>query len=160
DAEAAEWVRSALRLLPGVALRCVVVDNSEHSPPHAELTALARSDSRLAVWSAPRNLGYFGGARWGLEHVARAAGPPACAIVSNPDIRFSDRETLVNLAQWHGRCPPAVVAPSIVRLSTGLDENPFMRVRPSASRMRFYRSVFSLYPITVAYSALGELKRR
>jgi GT2 family glycosyltransferase len=159
DAEAAECVRSALRLLPGTALRCVVVDNSEHSAVHPELAALARSDPRIAVWSAPGNLGYFGGARWGLERAAEEAGQPDWVIVSNPDIRFSDPEALIKLAQWHGRCPPAVVAPSIVRLSTGLDENPFMRVRPSSSRMRFYRSVFSLYALTVAYSALGELKR-
>jgi GT2 family glycosyltransferase len=79
-----------------------IVDNSEDPAETARLRALTRDDPTMRAVTAPGNLGYFGGARWGvlareladwsvvcntdlvLHHDFVTNWPPATAASSSP----------------------------------------------------------------------------
>ena len=56
--------------------------------------------------------------------------------------------------------PHPVLAPSIRTLNSGVDQNPYMRVRPDAWRIRLNSRIFSIYPVDAVYQGLSWIKHR
>jgi GT2 family glycosyltransferase len=140
-------------------LRLVVVENSPSSD-EGGVPESARTNPQVKAFATGKNLGYFGGAAAALTDHLKSHPMPEWVVVSNPDVYFSDREVLQRLRDAHRGKEPAVIAPSIRTVNTSVEQNPYMRVRPSRFRMHLYRWLFSSYPVDVVYESLSWVKHR
>lgn len=152
-AETQHFVSTALEQKLNSSLQLVVVDNSPRPEP-------ALDDPRVKTIATGENLGYFGGAAAALSDHLKSHPLPDWVVVSNPDVFFPDRDVLQRLSDSHRGNEPAVIAPSIRTVDTSVEQNPYMRVRPSRLRMHVYRWIFSAYPIDVVYQGLSWIKNR
>lgn len=152
-AETQRFVATALEQTLSSSLQLVVVDNSPR--PKAKL-----SDPRVKTIASGENLGYFGGAKAALADHLKSHPLPDWVIVSNPDVFFPDRDVLQRLCDSHRGDEPAVIAPSIRTVDTSVEQNPYMRDRPSRFRMHVYSWIFSAYPIDAVYQGLSWIKHR
>ena len=139
----------------------MVIDNSEADEDAHFLAALAPND-RLIIATPPRNLGYFGGADFGLTSYLEKAALPDWDIVSNPDIDFPDDHFLGALSAMPSQpdigalAPDIRLAPEKTLWSQGVPQNPMMEKRPSGARMRLLEMI---YRIPALYR-LMELRHR
>jgi GT2 family glycosyltransferase len=115
-------------------LQVIVVDNTPNSTLGRTLCAC-----NVRVIQAPGNLGYFGGARYGLSCYLRDNPLPPWVIVSNVDLTIDDDHFIERLMHLNVSPDLGVVAPSIRSNLTGIDQNPFMRTQPSPWRMHAYK---------------------
>ena len=121
------------------ALTVVVADNGPSKPGLGSLRQAYRDNPSVRFEEMTTNLGYFGAAHCALEAVWRD-GLPDWIIVSNADIRLQQPGFFSRIADGMAGIG-AVIAPRIVSTRTGLDQNPFLRKRPSALRMNLHRLI-------------------
>ena len=136
--------------IPGT-LSTVVVNCNEAGDP--DLSFIAGVPG-VEVASPGRNLGYFGGAAYGLRRYLEDNPLPDWVVVSNTDIAFPDRDFFGRLLALYPE-GAGVVAPSIHSNLSSRDQNPYMARRPPAARMHFYKWIFRFYPVYTAYHALS-----
>jgi len=137
DTETAQYLESLRKLQAQRNLQVLVVDNTvgnEFSEPPTE--------RNFTLVRAKENLGYFGGARGGLSLYLREHALPDWVVVSNVDLVIADSQFLNKLAALGSRLDLGAVAPSIRSGLTGKDQNPYLRVRPSAAQMHAYKWLF------------------
>ncbi len=132
-------------------LRIVVVDNGSDEATDPPLIAIGEHDFRVSILSTGANLGYYGGAAWGLQKYLETMSIPEWIVVSNPDIQFLAGDFFDRLLSSYSSSPPAVLAPAILNRGPGADQNPYMVERPSRFRMQFYKWIFRFYITCLAY---------
>lgn len=154
DKETERYVDSLRTLQSRKALHVLVVDNT------ADSTWATSSHSDDQAVQAPANLGYFGGARYGLSLYRQQNPIPDWVIVSNVDLSIDDPSFLERLAPLASIPNLGAIAPRIQSSLTGVDQNPYLRVRPSARRMHLYKRLFRSWLILNTYEVLGTLFRR
>ena len=135
----------------------IVVDNSDDEDCAQLRDRLDRIHSAARCLTAPRNLGYFGGARFALAQMSGER--PAWTIVSNVDLAH-DAGAVERALGRHDADSSAVIAPRILSAGTGRDLNPYMRERPSRSRMHAYKYLYRSYRGLLAYSWLSDRAAR
>ncbi|MEO3816056.1 glycosyltransferase [Plantactinospora sp. B24E8] len=133
--------------------RMTVVDNSDDTHELTKLHEVTRDHPRVSVRAAPGNLGYFGGARWLLDQTPETA---IWTVVSNVDVRLADPTFLTRLLTLDGRTP--VVAPSVVGVPAGREQNPHLTTRPTVRQMRRLRTKLA-HPLTAQASLLADRVR-
>jgi len=158
-AETQRFVSTAREQTLNSTLEVVVVDNSPY-PGEGGAADLLPEDSRTKTISSAKNLGYFGAAALALQDHLQSHPMPDWVIVSNPDVYFREHDVLKRLCDSHRGHEPAVIAPSIRTLDSFVDQNPYMRVRPSRFHMHLTSWVFSTYPVDVVYQGLSWVKHR
>ncbi len=158
EAETVGFVRGLLRQEGDFNQTVAVVDNSVPFRADSPLRSIRESDERVCVLWPDRNLGYFGGAAWGLCKYTDQFELPDWIIVSNSDIEMSQPDFLSNLIGFHSSAPPAVIAPAIFSELSRRDLNPYMENRPTRLRMRSYKLLFRYYLISSSYHALSFAK--
>jgi len=157
DHMALRFVRSAAALQPSTTAT-VLVDNSD-GPAEREIGRQLSAEGAAALYvRAPRNLGYFCGADYGLRRYVAAHGEPDWVVVSNVDIRFDDPSCLNRLRDLDATDDVGVVAPSIWSRRSRRDLNPRMRRRPRAVAMHMYKVVFGTWVTLNAYELLSAAK--
>jgi GT2 family glycosyltransferase len=156
--ETVRFVKAAVDQATRSQLTVVVVDNSPIAGQGVPTTVASLGNVR--VLEPGRNLGYFGGAALALADYVQSNRQPNWLVISNPDIHFSSPTVIDDLVELHRGREPGVLAPSIRSTTTGRDQNPYMRKRPSRLRMQFYRLTFSTYPTNVLYESLHWIKGR
>jgi GT2 family glycosyltransferase len=116
-----------------------VVDNTQRNA--GDSLEIPKSQN-VCVVRSPRNLGYFGGAAYGLSQYLHDHAMPDWVVVSNVDLLITDPQFLRKLAVL--KCAPhmGAVAPRIASALTGRNQNPFMGSRPSAMRMHLYKWLY------------------
>lgn len=137
------------------SLTIVIADNSPSESELASVRQLYGNDPRVRFERMPANLGYFGAANHALKTVW---SEPRFnwLIVSNADVRVQQRgffSKIAHLAQG------GVIAPSIISGQSGLDQNPFLRHRPSLFRMKLNRVVLSSEFLFRLMQAQASVKR-
>lgn len=95
----------------------------------ADLTADVR------VLNPGLNLGYFGAAHFAFCQYRAERPCPEWTIVANTDIVFDGDDFIQRLVTGHALCQHAVVAPRVLSLRDGRDQNPFSSTRPSKIRV-------------------------
>jgi len=141
-------------------LQVVVVDNGSNEATDPPLAALTNRDPRVSVLATEANLGYYGGAAWGLQKYLEARALPEWIVVSNPDIQFPGGDFFQRLLSLHSSSPPGVLAPSILARELGVDQNPYMVHRPSWARIHFYKWAFRFYLTCMVYHLLALARVR
>lgn len=137
--------------------RLIMVDNTEperREPLNVD-PALGRT---VFERPAPDNLGYFGGARFGIDTQEARDFDPDWTVVSNVDVVFNPAQVRTVMGEYD-REAVGVVAPAIVGEPSHENLNPFMVNRPTPWRMRGYGYVFHTYPGYAAYSWLSQVVR-
>jgi GT2 family glycosyltransferase len=134
DAETERYLESLRQLQGNPNLHVVIVDNGI-SGSVANLLV----DTSFTVLRSHENLGYFGGARRGISKYLEEHPLPDWVIVSNVDLLITDPQFLEKLAAFKSAPSVGAVAPRIASALTGRNQNPFMRNRPSATRMHLYK---------------------
>jgi GT2 family glycosyltransferase len=145
--------------LPDLQARAMLmlVDNSVGGHAGELGRALREAGSGATCISPGSNLGYFGGARFGLE-AARSRGLLfRWLVVSNVDLQFDPEEVVGRLAALDA-AQIGVVAPNITSSLTGKRLNPYMRHRPMALRMHAYKWIYRFYPSMRAYEWLSMVR--
>jgi GT2 family glycosyltransferase len=140
--------------------RVFIVDNSSPPGSTAPLFMKWLNDRRLHLLTPGENLGYFGGAQFALDHIARIGRLSDWIILSNPDIRLDQPDFLDRLVNLYPQDPPSVVAPAILSTLSGADQNPWMRARPATARMHFYKLMYRHSTTLTAYYTASAIKRR
>jgi len=162
DAETNVFVRAAAGL-PSRAANIVVISNSP-AEESGELESL-NSIEGVQVLFPEKNLGYFGGAAYGLSSYLDTHPLPDWVIVSNTDITFQDQDFFEKLNEYYASIPlPAVVAPDIMMTYSGCltdsptYQNPYMRTRPSATKMRGFYFINNYYMMYNFYDFFTKIK--
>ncbi|TMF26722.1 MAG: glycosyltransferase family 2 protein [Chloroflexi bacterium] len=150
--ETRRFVSSVCEQTLDVPMEVIVVDNS----PEPEIDS---AEAQVKVFASGKNLGYFGGAAAALRDYLKYHPLPDWVIVSNPDVSLPDHDVLQKLLDSH-RGDAAVIAPSIRTLNSFVEQNPYMRVRPTRWRMRMNALIFSHYPVDAVYQGLSWIKHR
>lgn len=135
----------------------VVVDTSPEAETELEAWLSPREDAHYL--RPGRNAGYFGGAAEGLKWFRTQYPLPEWVVVSNVDVTLEgDRffETLGTLESTDG---PLVVAPRITVPSTGNEQNPFVRSRPSSSSFRVKLFLFQRPVLYGIWQAINRVRQ-
>jgi GT2 family glycosyltransferase len=134
DEDTERYLQSLSRLEGQRSFHVLIVDNSAGGENEN-----SRICNRFTVLRPHENSGYLGGARFGISNYLKVHPTPDWVIISNVDLLITDARFIQKLTAL--KCAPHVgaVAPRIVSALTGRDQNPFMRYRPSALRMHFYK---------------------
>lgn len=150
DVEALVENAGMLRIPPGWRLDIVVVDNSGE----------ARPIPGAAFFRAPENLGYLGGAAFGLQRWKdeNEDGLPDWVAVVNPDVSFP-ADALEELLSVELDDRVEAVAPAIFMEGT-ISQNPFFERRPARLRMWLYTVVFRSRLLTRILDWLLAIKRQ
>src|SRR6266516_980936 len=89
DAHAVMFARSLNRYSPE-DVSVMFVDNSERGDADTFSRQIHEANPQIRCLEAPRNLGYFGGAFYGLKQYLASSELPDWVIVCNVDIEFLD----------------------------------------------------------------------
>jgi len=120
------------------------------------------NQQRIHFYQAEKNLGYFGGAWWGLNQYLSKFSMPEWIILSNTDIHFPDLDFFQKIAHYKAKTLPAIIAPEIVFQSSDgwllVKQNPHFTKRPSKYRMLFYKYINRFFLLGMAYNFLSNIK--
>lgn len=158
EKETQEFVLDLLGLESNELLRILVIDNGRGKNLNKALNEIRKLDSRVQVLKARKNMGYLGAAQWGLREFLSKEPLPDWVMVSNTDIRMCQYDFLTRLFLYYPNDAPAVIAPSILSMSSLRDQNPYMVHRPSKMRMKFYKRVFNYYYGYLLYELFSTAK--
>ncbi len=158
DEATKQFINSALNLDGSENLQIVCVDNSENREKKDLLYQI--SDHRVQVIIPTKNLGYFGGANYGLDIFLKNNSLPEWVIVSNVDITLTRSNLFEELDNNSFPENVGIVAPSIIVKPNDLDQNPFMKIRPSLIKVFWYRIMFRYYILCRINQELSILKRK
>lgn len=151
DNETERYLESIQTLQSRNGLHVLVVDNTVGG------TWAISSHSDYQAVQAPGNLGYFGGARFGLSLYLEQNPLPDWIIISNVDLYIEDPLFLERLSQLSSIPDLGAVAPSIRSALTGVDQNPYLRARPSALRMHVYKWLYRSWIVFNTYEGVAAL---
>jgi GT2 family glycosyltransferase len=157
DDHAVRFVRSLARY-SGQEVSVILVDNSERNDSGAFLQRILEANPAARYLGTPQNLGYFGGANYGLKRYLENRALPDWVIVCNVDIEFRDDDFFLGLGHFASIESLGVVAPRIWSARWKRDLNPKILQRPSKERMLFYRFVFGNFFVQTIYEMLSFAK--
>jgi GT2 family glycosyltransferase len=118
-------------------VQVLVVDNTEQFDQNLCFSIKEKSASieskgvSIDYLHSTANLGYFGGASFGLDTFMKSNPQPDFVIVSNVDIVFPDKNFIKYLTTRKYDDNVGVIAPCIRSNLSGNDLNPFLYSRPS-----------------------------
>ena len=139
----------------------VIVDNG--SKDLNSLYKLAEMHSNVYLFASPKNLGYLGGAHYGLEmYLKSKPGIPDGIILSNSDLEFGDNSLIEKLHGNYLARPTdiAIIGTSIYSPETRVNQNPFSKKRISKRKLLFLRAIFSSHLTYSAYEMISMFKRK
>lgn len=108
------------------------------------------------VYDLNDNLGYMEAAHQGLNMYLKQNPMPDWIILSNTDIDFPNPDIFDRL-RLDSRLD-CVIAPDIVTLE-GIHQNPFLKKRPSFTKIKFLTIVYGSSILNKIYSSLSLLRR-
>ncbi|MBJ13388.1 MAG: hypothetical protein CMG62_10005 [Candidatus Marinimicrobia bacterium] len=147
-------------------LKIIIVDNSERKDSTEFFNKIKHSNA--VCIKAPKNLGYFGGARHGFNEYKKLSNNiPEYLIVCNSDVYFKSTEIFEKLINYNYKSDIGVIAPSIISTQLNADKNPKIINRPTSKTMHFYKVLFrsrifqNIYIILhfIKYKLLNLLKK-
>ena len=137
----------------------LLIDNTQGARATELQSALNNSALTSECVNPGDNLGYFGGARFGLSLLNDRGWHPKWLVVCNVDLSFDANRVCEQLLGFNDP-EIGVVAPAIKSGLSGKQLNPYMRSRPSRIRMLAYKLIYATYPSAIAYEWLARLKAR
>lgn len=159
EEETIRFVRHLLAQNADFPHHIIIVDNNEDTKI-SDLSVELGNNRCIFIYHDGKNRGYFGAANWGFQQYLRAKQLPEWIIVCNTDVYFESNNSLSELVNLYKGEQASIIAPAIISERTGLDQNPFMKKRPSAIRMHLYRIVFYYAIVANLYQSLSLVKTK
>lgn len=151
------FINTALNLEGSENLKIIVVDNSEDREERKFCSKIL--DHRVEIILPPKNLGYFGGANYGLEIFLRDNSLPEWIVVSNVDINLNKSHIFKELSDNILFTKNiGIIAPSIIVKPNNFDQNPYIKFRLSSRKVFLYKTLFNFYFSYRLYEELYILK--
>jgi len=155
--ETLRYINSIAPLATG-NLSVILVDNSNTEKPNEFLNKIKDSPFIYYIETG-KNLGYFGGAREGLNYYLQEhSNYPRWILVTNVDIVFTP-QFFHQLNELNDRQNLGVVAPSIISQKWNTDHNPKILKRYSKGKLQFYRLLYSSFLIQNLYILAAYVKK-
>lgn len=158
DEHAVRWAQSLAAASREVDFSFVLVDNTERHDAGALFARIEAVVPGALCLSPGTNLGYFGGARHGLDRLLERRPSPDWIMVSNVDLEVAGDDFWGPLARLDQLSDVGVVGPSIWSDLGKRDLNPRYTTRPEARRVRSYPWIFRHRWVLNAYEALSYVK--
>jgi len=136
----------------------ILVDNSDNTRP-SDFIEKIREYPFLHYYETGENLGYFGGARFGLSrYLQHHTDYPAWILVTNVDIVFTP-SFFHRLSELNVQPTIGVVAPAIISKRWGSDYNPQRMKRFSRRHLYFLEFLYSGFLIHNLYLMTAYTKK-
>lgn len=135
-----------------------LVDNSE-IPDSTFEKKLAAFKINIVYLKSPKNLGYFGGAKYGLNVFLEKNDLPKFIIVCNVDVEIKQKGFFEKLSEIQIDSDSGVIAPAIISKRWKTDSNPKIIARYSRKKMNFFLFISSNRLIHNFYTALSYFKK-
>ncbi len=121
-----QFVDSLIKLDGFSECQVVVVDNKSSDKTQTELEKLKNKyPDNVSIFYASDNLYYWGGAAFAINKLySNKSNMPDWLIVCNNDILVEQQDFLIRLCSLDYR-EYGVIAPAIISLASGKDQNPF-----------------------------------
>ena len=153
------FLRSAQALQEFDRCRLLIVDNHSSDGSAERIRRAVAGLGNVELLFSSRNRGYFGAAKWALDHYCATQGFPDWLIICNNDIVFDRPDFLTVLAQYNLRSC-GLLAPAIISDLTGADANPMILQRPGRIRRLRYRLLLSSFYIAWLAQWMAPFVRR
>jgi GT2 family glycosyltransferase len=145
---------------PGVDISLILVDNSDREESSSLSERIAAIDSTVVYLKAATNLGYFGGARYGLEYSQVHGGNDYdWYVISNVDVVFHEKDFFQQLNAMDDNAHLGIVAPAIWSKRFYDDRNPHLVTRLPFYKIQFYTWLYKRFILQFCYQKLSVLKR-
>ena len=141
-----------------ICISVILVDNTERDIAADFPTKLEKFGPGVEYIKTPCNLGYFGGAQFGLEAYLKTKELPDWVVVSNVDLLIEDEKIFERLHITPFSDRVGVIAPSIWSDHWQMDRNPKMMERPARKTIQRYKTIYRNYLILNIYQLLGRGK--
>lgn len=143
----------------------VVVDNSIGKNKVFLLENFILNKKNIFIVKSSINLGYFGGMNLGVSYyISIKKELPRWIIISNTDIKFANKEFITELYNTNIGGNIVCIAPKILSSKTKMNQNPYMKNRPSLSKLNFlnfiYRSNISFTIYNYLYNIKESIKSK
>lgn len=136
-------------------LQLMMVDNTD-LPNRDRFRESVAAAFPGALYCRPAgNLGYFGGAAYGLERFLASRRMPDWVMVSNVDLKVADKTFFEHLGEFSKNRDVGIVGPSIWSAKSVRDLNPRYVHRPGARKIRRLKYINRFRLILNVYEALG-----
>jgi GT2 family glycosyltransferase len=140
-------------------LDVLVVDNVSGDHSVSRIREAISNLSRMELLESSTNRGYFGAARYALDHyLTQRRNLPDWVIVCNYDVVIEDQGFFEKLFAWDP-ATVGVLAPRITIVSQAVEQNPFMKERPGWWRRFTMRLYSAAYPLAVTWDWLSRQER-
>jgi len=141
----------------------LIVDNG--SRDRAKLESFAGMHKEITLAGHGNNLGYIGGAAYGLKKFLEAGNEiPELVILSNTDIEFADDHFVANLCSISEKTDFDILGPDIFSDMLHHHQNPLMDKRISIGKLRILTflssSAWLHYLFLIYYYSRHHLMRR
>jgi len=153
------FLHSAARLAGFNRCHLVIVDNNSGDDSAERIREAIAGFNNVELLTSQENRGYFGAAKWALDHHLSRPTNLDWVIVCNNDIIFDDTAFLNRLLA-HDPRKFGVLAPAIFSRLTGFDSNPMILYRPGRMRRLRYRLLLSSYYIAWLAQWLAPFVRK
>jgi len=137
-------------------LKIIIVNNGCHNINILE--KIAKRDQRIELLTPQNNLGYFGAAKFAYEHYLKTFPIPDFTVLSNVDLIFEKENDLVNLF-GKSNSDADVIGPNLLSIIHHSPLNPFFEKRISKLKLKFYASVFKVYPLYIFFQTLSLIPK-
>jgi GT2 family glycosyltransferase len=165
DEETINFVKELIAQQNCDGQKVIIVDNSDRSDIPSPLLKLC-CDERVLLYHPCENMGYYGGAWWGMQQYLKEFSLPDWVIVCNTDLHFPIPDFFTRLLRYHAENPPAIIAPNIILELQGLipssetNQNPHLVRRPRRLRLHFCKWIYRYYPPSIIFEILSSLRHK
>jgi GT2 family glycosyltransferase len=161
--ETIRFVKSLFQVVKGGnKLSILIVDNSDVEAEKVKDLASIITVNDTSILSIDYiepsvNLGYFGGAQYGLDFYLKSKPLPELVILSNVDLFFVQDDFFQKLDEQKINYEIGCISPSILS-STNVAQNPYQSYRPSKISILIKCWIYKYYFTYQVYELLFKLK--
>jgi len=141
EKEVAEFVSTQLGNQLNEVVQVIIINNGSNDL--TSLKELENKYSSIKVLYPEKNLGYFGGANYGLQNYLQNNDYPDATILCNTDISFTSPDFISNLKTILKEKQFDVLGPDIYSTFLKYHQNPYIVKRISLQRIKLYKFVTS-----------------
>jgi GT2 family glycosyltransferase len=148
-------VRSLARCDESRSVEVVIVENGGTPVDVSSLLELGLQS--VETINAKQNVGYFGAMRLAWESTSEREFD--YRILCNPDIEFVQTNFVRTMLSLPKASNIAAIAPSVLSLRSGVDQNPYLANVPSRFQRWWWRMLYASFHVYKLRCALGERVR-
>ena len=140
-------------------IKIILVDNSDKISDTYFERKVNNLNLNISYLKCSENIGYFGGADYGLNFYLKNNVLPQWIVVCNVDIVFDEKDFFEKLLAKNFMSDVGIIAPSIISDKWKTDTNPKIISRYTKKKMNFYRTVCSNTFTQNAYMTISYFKK-